>query len=468
MHSSNSQTKTLLSIHYLIFIVVFIEGFVSVAIEILTIRQLLPVVGGSVIVTSLVIGIFLLFLALGYRKGGRIQTNLQQTLQRNFFIASIWLGTGLSYLFIFFFFLYLQNNLEISTTYSLIFYLLLVVAPLIYILGQTIPVTMNMIKYDKSIGKIGGDTLGLSTLGSFLGAVVTATVFMNYFGVAWTVFINSILLLGLAILFSANKHSVSIQLIFAVLFSYFIYVINIAIEEKLFVKTNNYANYEIVQTHPTPNDEEKILLINNSYSSIIKKDKKGFAYIEAIKKILFEDLQLRHANILVLGAGGFSLSAENNFQNKFTYVDIDPNLKSIVVPNFIKRLNDPLIVDDARHFVNASQNQYDAIVIDVFSNVKSIPAHLLTKEFMSDVKNKLSTNGTAIFNIIANPNLLDLYSKRIDNTIRLIFQHCMTTPLSYANALTNIIYVCRKNDDPVDRMVYSDNLNRATTDSFAW
>ena len=42
---------------FLLPLIILIEGFISIGIEILTIRQLLPVAGSSVIVTSLVIGI---------------------------------------------------------------------------------------------------------------------------------------------------------------------------------------------------------------------------------------------------------------------------------------------------------------------------------------------------------------------------------------------------------------------------
>lgn len=54
----------------LLYLIILLEGFVTISLEILTVRQLTPVMGSSVIVTSLIIGIFLLFLALGYRRGG--------------------------------------------------------------------------------------------------------------------------------------------------------------------------------------------------------------------------------------------------------------------------------------------------------------------------------------------------------------------------------------------------------------
>src|SRR3990167_10155016 len=99
----------MLPLLYLLPLIILIEGFTSIAIEILTIRQLLPVAGGSVIVTSLIIGIFLLFLAIGYDRGGRTQGDLYFILRRNFFISGIWVGVGLSYLFITFFFAQIEK-----------------------------------------------------------------------------------------------------------------------------------------------------------------------------------------------------------------------------------------------------------------------------------------------------------------------------------------------------------------------
>src|SRR5690606_40908973 len=49
-------------------------------------------------------GVFLLFLAYGYKHGGQHQARLQTILKRNFIIATLLFGVGLSYMFIFLFF----------------------------------------------------------------------------------------------------------------------------------------------------------------------------------------------------------------------------------------------------------------------------------------------------------------------------------------------------------------------------
>ena len=455
--------KTLLPLRYVLPLVVLVEGFVSIAIEILTIRQLLPVAGGSVIVTSLIIGFFLLFLACGYHRGGKLHQNLPKVLRINFFIAAIWLGVGLSYGFILLFFYFVQKITGPQIVYPLIAYLFLIIAPLIFMLGQTIPITMNMVLKNRSAGSIGGNTLGLSTLGSFLGAILTTLVLMYFLGVAWTVIINFILLIWLVLMLVESRLSFVLYLGMALVALFFIYEFQLQTEKKLFVTTNNYANYQVVDNQST-----KFLFINDSPSSSIDKNKKGFLYIESIKKILFDDLKLRDASILVLGAGGFTLTAKDTYQNQVTYVDVDSQIKKVVFPRFLEHMNSSFVADDARHYLQTTHNLYEAIVTDVYSDLKTMPAYFLTQEYMRSVKARLASQGVAIFNIIANPMLADAYSKRVDNTIRSVFERCMVTPGVYADKITNILYVCSNKSNQSDKVIYSDNFNNSTTDSFNW
>ena len=463
-----SEITTLFPLNRILPVIIVIEGFVSIAIEILCIRQLLPVAGGSVIVTSLIIGFFLLSLALGYQQGGKRNANFQKVLRTNFFIAAIWFGIGLSYLFVEIFFYSIQKMSGPHILFPLIAYLVLVVAPLVYILGQTIPITMHMIRQTASAGKIGGNTLGLSTLGSFMGALVTTLICMYFFGVAWTIVINFLLLQFITILLVETRIAFYLQLFVTLVMTVIIYNLNIPAENSLFILTDNYANYQIRDSNNSSMAKgEKMLVINDGISSFINNEKHGLRYIELIKKMLFDDMKLQNADILVLGAGGFTVSAENKQHNKFTYVDIDNKIKKITVPGFIHEVDGSLIIDDARHYIQSVAKLYDVIISDAYSDVKAVPAHLLTYEYMQAIHKRLTANGLAIFNIVANPTLADPYSRRIDNTIRAVFSDCMVVPLVYANRATNIIYTCR-NANQIDKQVYSDNLNNSATDSFAW
>ncbi|MBA2654495.1 MAG: fused MFS/spermidine synthase [Gammaproteobacteria bacterium] len=445
--------------------VILIEGFVTIAVEMLTIRQLITVVGNSVIITSLIIGIFLLFLAFGYYQGGNHRENYLQVLRNNFTWSSLLLGVGLSYPFIQYFFFYVFQSLSSNALFGLMLYLFLVTAPLVYLLGQTVPITTNLFRHDHHVGSISGKVLGLSTVGSFLGSVLTTIVLMNFFGVAWTVFFN-FALLYILILLLTNFRNNYIRLFIITMLGIFVFLLNVSIEKSIFVKTNNYGDYQIVQnTMVSPLGVGNMLNINNSPSSFLTAEKKGFEYIEYIKKILFIDLKFVDKDILVLGAGGFTLSAQSTFGNHFLYVDIDGSLPETVKQGFNDQINGTFIAEDARKFLKHSPKKFDAVVSDVYSSHYTIPFHLLTQEYFQSIQQILNPNGVAIFNIIANPMLYDSYSKRVDNTIRSVFKNCMTVPIPYHNGAANIIYICSAKSIP-DKTVYTDNRNPSMIDIF--
>lgn len=449
-----------------ILLIILLEGFVTIAVEMLTIRQLITVVGNSVIITSLIIGIFLLFLALGYYRGGHYKGDYHSVLKKNFIWAALLLGIGLSYTFIQVFFYFVFTYIVSDGLIALTIYLLLITAPLVYLLGQTVPITTNLFRYEHHIGSISGKVLALSTIGSFLGSVLSTLVLMNFFGVAWTVYINFLMLLALILFLSYYPQDI-LKTILLACAAIFIFSLNVYMEHGLFVKTNNYGDYQISQNiyNPVGNNVGNLLTINNSASSFLSTDRKGFLYIEAIKQILFRDLNLRNKDILVLGAGGFSLSAESNFGNRFLYVDIDNDLPAIAKKGFIGSVNGQFIHDDARRFLMTTKKSFDVIVSDTYSSRYTIPFHLLTKEYFETIRRALKPNGLVIFNIIANPMLNNNYSRRIDNTIRSVFNNCMMLPMPYNNQPANILYICPRENN-LDRTIYTDNKNAAMIDIY--
>jgi spermidine synthase len=247
----------------------------------------------------------------------------------------------------------------------------------------------------------------------------------------------------------------------------FIYSMTVHPEKTAMLASTPYGNYVIQSDFKLTNGQVgKLLSINNSQSSFIDDQKKAFSYIERIKHILFYNLQLTNKDILVLGAGGFTLSAENTFGNRFTYVDIDPAIYGIVKKNFLKNINGIFITADARYYVKEHQNSYDVIISDTYSNNFTIPSHLLTREYFESIKHALRPNGIAVFNIIASPLLNTPYAKRVDNTLRAVFESCTANPMwSNQNSSENIIYICQNNDESNDSTVYSDDLSQASLDA---
>jgi len=449
----------------LLYGIILLEGFVTISLEILTIRQLLPIMGSSVIVTSLIIGIFLLFLALGYRSGGQYTNNYLRILQKNFTIAALGLGIGLSYTFIELFFQATQPVFPQMMLAPLCLYLLCIVAPIVFCLGQTVPIVLNLWREKLPTGKIGGKVLYLSTIGSFLGATLTALILLNYFGVAWSVFINFCILTALVLSLMEIKTQ-TFMFISIITLGAVVYQLNVNFEKNMFIATNNYSNFQVRLDQHSKTSYDKFLISNNHYHSCINEKNQGCLYIEKIKKILFNDLKITRKKILVLGAGGFTLSAENTYHNQFTYVDIDKSLPDVIRSNFRSSIEGKFIDDDARHYIHTTTDLYDVIINDVYNGI-AIPTHLVTQEYFAEIKSKLSHHGLAVFNVIANTSLQDNYSKHMDNTIRSVFKNCMATPLQFdSRVISNIIYVCVKSVNEGNNDVYTDDLNRADSEYF--
>lgn len=444
-----------------LFFIILIEGFVTISLEVLAIRQLIPFFGNSVIITSLIIGIFLLFLALGYWRGGKVKADFLNQLSKNFIFCFFLIGFCLSYLVIAVYYYYMMHVFQLPAAVILLVYLLFSIAPIVYLLGQTVPLTTNLFNQQRTVASISGQALFISTLGSFFGAVLTSLILFHFLGVGFTVFFNSLLLLLLIFYIQSMSNSKPLLLVALTLVLAGIYYINVPVEQVLFVKTNTYANYRI-------NEDSfgKTLEINGSRSSYKHHNKKGFEYIEFIKNILFSSLQMKGKDILVIGAGGFSLSYENDYDNHFTYVDIDGDIKTVAEQHFLQdKIKGHFIAQDARVFLNKNKKRYDVIITDAYTSESSIPASLFTREYFIQLKSALKENGMMIANVIANPYYQDRFSKNVDNTIQSVFSYCSVSPIYWYNGPTNIIYLCSNQNGKAS--VYTDDRNTATLDFFS-
>ncbi len=268
-------------------------------------------------------------------------------------------------------------------------------------------------------------------------------------------------LLTLAVYINSEKRRLLPLVQFGIA-AFIIYGFTVDVENQLFVKTNNYGNYAVIQT-----PKNKVFQVNLATMSSLGEDNKASPYNEIIKRILFKKLNLQKKDILVIGAGGFTLNANGHFNNQFTYLDIDPQIKEIAEKYFLnKKVTDRFIAQDVRAYFNTTSHQYDVIVTDTYKHLNSLPAYLVTDNFFKQLKAHIKPGGIAVFNIIASPFLEDKFSKVLDNTIHASFKNCLRIPVTWQTSLSNVIYTCKKTPSENINTVYTDNLNQATLDQF--
>jgi spermidine synthase len=231
-----------------------------------------------------------------------------------------------------------------------------------------------------------------------------------------------------------------------------------------------YADYEIVQTSTADGLDARVFRVNSSTASLLADGEppRYARYIDYLRRTLFQDLQFQGRDILVLGAGGFTLSHQEP-SNHYTYVDIDPAIRTIAEQQFLREpIRGNFVVDDARHFVaktaRDSTTRYDAVVVDVYSSHHNIPSHLVTREFWRDTRAVLKPDGVMLANLILDSRLQSDYARNLLATIESVYGRCAVEILHKDRPLANVEVLCRNNaSNPLAR-IYSDEKNPADLD----
>jgi predicted membrane-bound spermidine synthase len=259
--------------------IVFIEGFCSLGAEIIALRRLLPHVGSSIVITAPTIGLFLLALALGYASGARVATWFRATVARNFLIAALLCGLGLSAPVVDALFK------ALPTPVAYLLFVGGVLCPIAWLLGQTVPILTNLMKHART-GEASGIALYWSTLGSFLGSLSLSLLVMQWLGVAAAVAICALgLLVGTLLLHGRRKASLALGPLAAAL------IVAPNLQQTATADTA-YAEYQIAPLDREGLQDGRAFWVNKSLASLIDtaEPPNYTRYIHHLRQILLKDL----------------------------------------------------------------------------------------------------------------------------------------------------------------------------------
>ena len=438
----------------LLFTIVFIEGYCSLGAEIIALRRLIPHVGSSIAVTAPTIGLFLLALALGYYSGSRVADRFRGVVARNFLISAALMGAGLA-----------------GTTVNAVFtgappvaaYLIFVgtiLCPLAWLLGQTVPILTNLMLAQRS-GEAAGRALYWSTLGSFLGSLTLSLGVMQAVGVWAAVLLGTLLLVVGAALVERPRPSSAALLVT---------VAGVAVAANLVDRgraDTAYADYEVIPVMRDGMVAPRAFVVNNQTASLIDSSQPPLhaRYVRHLRRILIDELAFQGRDVLVLGAGGFTLS-QGDADNRYTYVDIDPAIRAIAEREFLRQPSrGEFVATDARRFVADTPRRFDAVVVDVYSSRTSIPGHLVTREFWRDTRRALKPGGAMLANLILDSQLASPYARNLLATIESAYGRCAVEVLNKGAPRSNVIVACFANPPGEPVRLYVDERNLADFDS---
>ncbi len=455
----------------LIYLIVFLEGFTTLAVEIIALRIFTPIIGSNSISTSIILGVILLALSYWYYIWGKLSLKKELIYKRlywNFLIASFYyfFAFVLGSLFLQLFLAKLNNYfLSILITSILLFFI-----P-VFLASQTIPLFSEILKWKNSWEKM-WKLLFFSTVGSFIWAIGTASILFPIFWVLKTAIFISILLifsaLLIALFYIKKEKNIILSLVLLLIFWYLFFIVSQIKANTVFHKANAYHNIDIYDI----NDQKRVFSLDNSYSSGIdlKTKKSFFNYVLQAEKIIKE---LKPKNILVIWAAWFSFPndiSKYSFIENIDVVDVDPELKNISEKYFLEQKLSSKIhfyPEPARYFLNNISKKYDFIMVDAFSG-KTPPSQLLTYEFFkkllqkwdfiyinSILDSKYETDFTKNFLYTINKAFWDSYFKNVNN---------------YYEWLTNIVIVNKEissfSKNEAKWILYTDDKNSIELDLF--
>ncbi len=164
--------------------------------------------------------------------------------------------------------------------------------------------------------------------------------------------------------------------------------------------------YNRVLIFDDPKTETKVLQLGNHINSAKSntKDTLVYPYNQFIADNILDHKHKEH--LLFLGGAAMSLPNyiyKNHPNSHIQVVEIDQTLTKLAQSEFDVKLSENFqcIHQDARYFLNTSDQVYDQIVFDVFTSEKNIPDHLTTIETAKKAHQRLNKNGLLQINVLA-------------------------------------------------------------------
>ncbi len=390
---------------------VFICGALVMIYEIIGSRLLSPYIGASTYVWTSLIGVILGALSLGYWLGGRIadrRPDIKILAVVVFTAGGLVSVTILLKDLILSFITQMPFGLEVKSIVAA----LLLFAPASVLLGVVTPyaVKLKMSSLADS-GKTVGRLYALSTVGSIFGTFLAGFVLIPQVGSEKTLYLIGASLIGLSIVIAPFVLS-TFNIAFLILF-----VLGVGVSElKIYFlrQTSDlhdidteYSRVQIFKTIEPKSgrpiraiatdpffiqsamftDSDELVLEYGKYYHLLKHFKPDFQ------------------NTLLIGGAGYTFPRDylSNYERAtIDVVEIDSQMTEIA-KKFFDLQADPrlnIIHEDGRIYLNrTAADQYDAVLMDAFGSLFSVPFQLTTVEAVENISRVLKDDGVIIFNL---------------------------------------------------------------------
>jgi len=419
-HAESTAGSSHAAAAVMIYAAAFITGAIVMSFEMLGSRYLNPYFGSGIYTWAALISTVLIALTAGYFLGGTLadRTASLAVLALTVIVGSLYLLALPSFAQAILEFV--LAGVDDIRAGSLIAALALMFFPVTF-LGMYSPFAIRLLlRSAQRSGRVSGAVYGISTAGAIVGTLGTTFFLIPTIGSrAITLTLGALgLAAGLALLALARLHrpagSVLVVVALAVSTAPAGRADNL-IDQAVRASILERADGRLAHIETAYND---VFITKRGHQLVMSFQLKGWDYTESVSNLLDpDDLPLRYAQvmtiatiypetarkILMLGLGGGSIST---YLGRFmpeaaiTTVEIDPGVITAAKTYFGLRETERMRyrAGDGRVFLSRNDQLYDLILLDAYRG-GYVPFHLLTREFYTLVKQRLTPGGAAAFNV---------------------------------------------------------------------
>jgi spermidine synthase len=422
-------------------LLVFVVGSSTLGAEIAAARLMAPFFGASTIVWANTIAIVLVALSIGYWFGGRMADRHPdiRSLCLLVLIASLLLGlvpivAGP----------FLSLSVEAFDTYSIgafagsLFGTLVLVAIPVLMLGAVSPwaIRLKLERLEDS-GETAGRMYAISTVGSLVGTFASALLLIPLVGTQRT-FLTFALALAVVSALGLDRRFALAPLAVAAMLALPIGTVKAAEEGRVIHETD--TEYQYARVIDYPGGERKLEL--NEGQAVHSVYRPGTVLTgDYWDEYLVAPFAVRPdppRRVAILGfAGGTTARAYAHYypRTRIDGVEIDGELFDIAHRFFGLHARPQLreFAQDARPFLRATGERYDAIFLDTYRQ-PYIPFYLTTREFFRLARKRLAPGG-AIYVNVGHPEGDRRLEQVLSATMATAFPHVVRDPLKATNSV---------------------------------
>lgn len=410
-------------------------GALVMVIELLGSRVIGPFFGVSLFVWTSLITVTLISLAAGYAAGGVLA-------DRRGSPAALYAVIGLAGALILLVPLLkgpvLRSTMSMGLRAGAFASALVLFGPPLFCLGCVSPYLIRIAAGElRTLGRTVGLFSAVSTVGSFLGTVLTGFVLIVFFGVNKVFLVVGGLLLAVAagygLLF--RKPALAAGLLALPLGlgttsqAPSKVLPNGTTVTRVFEKDTYYGSLRVVD-YSMGAQRHRDLINDGAVQGGIDVAS-GLALYEYFyfMELLPFGMYPRGKSCLVLGMGAGLIPRWYEQRGVRTdVVEIDPHIVSIAREYFDFAVTGEVIVEDARYHLNKSRKRYDYVVLDVF-NGDTTPAHLLSLEALQLIRGHMTESGILAINLVGSLGQESFMTASVARTLEQVFRTVKLYPI---------------------------------------